>query len=255
MNSLSLHASASLHTTLSPRLQRAVRLLQMSSQDFAQVVRDALDSNPFLEQEELPATADSAPMDENRHAHPLPRRDLGHGWCEPAASGRCRRGRVRYARGPRLAGGPSAGATQCAGACRNATWRWRRPWSNRSTTMATCACPLEEVAESLPMLPAPEPQELLIALRRVQALDPTGVGARSVCECLQLQLQAIPAGSARDLAAGSLRSTWTHWQRATSGGWPSVLAKATRRWKRPALPSAGWTRIRAGAIASRRFSI
>ena len=115
MNSLSQHASASLHTALSPRLQRAVRLLQMSSQDFAQVVRDALDSNPFLEQEELPATADSAPMDENPASHPLPRRDLGHGWCEPAASGRCRRGRVRYARGPRLAGGPSAGATQCAG--------------------------------------------------------------------------------------------------------------------------------------------
>src|SRR5512146_1070377 len=61
MNSLGLHASATLHTTLSPRLQRAVRLLQLSSQDFAQAVRDALDSNPFLEQEEtLPAPDDAA---------------------------------------------------------------------------------------------------------------------------------------------------------------------------------------------------
>lgn len=37
---------------LSPRLQRAVRLLQLSSLDFAQEVHDALGSNPFLENEE-----------------------------------------------------------------------------------------------------------------------------------------------------------------------------------------------------------
>ncbi|MDB5882740.1 MAG: rpoN, partial [Ramlibacter sp.] len=51
MSSLSLQAVTALQTTMSPRLQRAVRLLQMSSQDFAQVVRDAVDTNPFLEQE------------------------------------------------------------------------------------------------------------------------------------------------------------------------------------------------------------
>ena len=79
MSSLSLHATASLQPTLSPRLQRAVRLLQMSSQDFAQVVRDALDTNPFLEQEE----ARPRPMRaERRSAAPAaesPRRP-GEGW-------------------------------------------------------------------------------------------------------------------------------------------------------------------------------
>ena len=35
--------------TLSPRLQHAVRLLQMSSLDFGIVVRDVLGRNPFLE--------------------------------------------------------------------------------------------------------------------------------------------------------------------------------------------------------------
>ena len=58
MNSLSLHTSATLHTTLSPRLQRAMRLLQLSSQDFAQAIRDALDTNPFLEQDDVPASGD-----------------------------------------------------------------------------------------------------------------------------------------------------------------------------------------------------
>ncbi|MCY7316980.1 MAG: hypothetical protein LH480_15585, partial [Rubrivivax sp.] len=38
--------------TLSPRLQHAVRLLQMSSLDFAALVRDTLGKNPFLESEE-----------------------------------------------------------------------------------------------------------------------------------------------------------------------------------------------------------
>ncbi|MFN3630866.1 MAG: hypothetical protein ACK4XK_12560, partial [Casimicrobiaceae bacterium] len=38
--------------TISPRLQHAVRLLQMSSLDFSVTVRDLLEKNPFLEIEE-----------------------------------------------------------------------------------------------------------------------------------------------------------------------------------------------------------
>lgn len=38
--------------TLSPRLQHAVRLLQLSSLDFSAMVRDLLGRNPFLEGEE-----------------------------------------------------------------------------------------------------------------------------------------------------------------------------------------------------------
>ena len=37
--------------TLSPRLQHAVRLLQLSSLEFAQQVHDALGKNPFLEED------------------------------------------------------------------------------------------------------------------------------------------------------------------------------------------------------------
>ncbi|HSH89349.1 MAG TPA: RNA polymerase sigma-54 factor, partial [Ramlibacter sp.] len=47
-----MYAATTTQHALSPRMQRAVRLLQMSSQDFAQVVRGALDSNPFLDAEE-----------------------------------------------------------------------------------------------------------------------------------------------------------------------------------------------------------
>ncbi|MDQ3189949.1 MAG: RNA polymerase sigma-54 factor, partial [Pseudomonadota bacterium] len=36
------------HQTLTPRLQQAVRLLQLSSLDFALEVNQAMGSNPFL---------------------------------------------------------------------------------------------------------------------------------------------------------------------------------------------------------------
>ena len=38
---------------------------------------------------------------------------------------------------------------------------------------------------------AVEPEELLTALRLLQSLDPTGVGARDAAECLLLQLQSL----------------------------------------------------------------
>src|SRR5512138_1234389 len=47
--------------TLSPRLQHAVRLLQMSSLDFVRELHDVVGRNPFLEQDEAePEEADVA---------------------------------------------------------------------------------------------------------------------------------------------------------------------------------------------------
>jgi DNA-directed RNA polymerase specialized sigma subunit, sigma54 homolog len=43
--------------TVTPRLQHAVRLLQLSSLDFAQEVQDAMGRNPFLEVEDTPHDA------------------------------------------------------------------------------------------------------------------------------------------------------------------------------------------------------
>src|SRR3954451_7230434 len=43
--------------TVTPRLQHAVRLLQLSSLDFAQEVQEAMGRNPFLEVEDTPPDA------------------------------------------------------------------------------------------------------------------------------------------------------------------------------------------------------
>jgi len=59
---------------------------------------------------------------------------------------------------------------------------------------------LDELFGLLPPEFGFEPDELVIALRQVQQLDPTGIGARSPQECLALQLRALPPSPVRDLA-------------------------------------------------------
>ena len=48
---------------------------------------------------------------------------------------------------------------------------------------------LEEIGACCPVDPVADADELRIALRHVQSMDPPGVGARDVAECLLLQLQ------------------------------------------------------------------
>jgi RNA polymerase sigma-54 factor len=70
------------------------------------------------------------------------------------------------------------------------------------------ADPLEEVAERLAEMLGLDDAEareqladrLRLALRLLQSLDPPGVGARSLPECLQLQLKATPRCAARQAA-------------------------------------------------------
>jgi len=59
---------------------------------------------------------------------------------------------------------------------------------------------LEELFGLLPPEFRFEPDDLVIALRHVQQLDPTGIGARTPNECLGLQLRTLPASPERNLA-------------------------------------------------------
>jgi RNA polymerase sigma-54 factor len=60
--------------------------------------------------------------------------------------------------------------------------------------------PLEEIAALLPAEAEAAFEELGIALRHLQNLEPAGVGARSPGECLALQLRIMPDEPARRLA-------------------------------------------------------
>ncbi|WP_341646229.1 RNA polymerase factor sigma-54 [Thauera sp. SDU_THAU2] len=60
--------------------------------------------------------------------------------------------------------------------------------------------PLEELLELLPAELEIDLDDLSIALRHVQHLDPAGIGARTPQECLALQLRAMPESSIQMLA-------------------------------------------------------
>lgn len=193
MSSLGLHAGTSLQPAISPRLQRAVRLLQMSSLEFAQVVRQALDTNPFLEAEEPQAESD-----------PLPGEAPGDvEWTGELAP---------QSAGPQGEGGgfeSLAAHTRLADHLAGQLDVLPLPQRDRVLAWAVAESldedgylrtPLQEVAAGLGLAPVASEEELRIALCRVQALDPAGVGARSVAECLLLQLRQRPASPACVLA-------------------------------------------------------
>lgn len=66
---------------------------------------------------------------------------------------------------------------------------------------------LDELAEMLPPELEVEPIELHTALKHLQNLDPPGVGARDLAECLTLQLELLPTETpCRDLAMQLVKS-------------------------------------------------
>ena len=85
-----------------------------------------------------------------------------------------------------------ASPTTCASSSRSSTLppTCAAPPRRSSTTSTTAACspfPLEEVARGRWTSPSP-PRSRCAALKVVQSLEPAGVGARDLVECLLLQI-------------------------------------------------------------------
>jgi len=202
MPSLSLQIGSTLQPALSPRLQRAVRLLQMSSLDFSQVVRDALDQNPFLESDEGEPVANlplASPDELDGTALPPLVPAWGH---DPALRARAPEGDGVF---DTLAA-PASLADHLM-AQLNVLPLPERDWAIAAALVHSLdddgylRTPLQDVGVVLPLDPPVDTDELLIALRRVQSLDPAGVAARDLVECLQLQLPQIGCAPKRELAA------------------------------------------------------
>lgn len=199
----------------SPRLQQAVRLLQMSSQEYAQALRDAAELNPFLEidpsaqeghesiAETLPAAADAAadieaaaafdritaaPASGDRHLSHDESFDLMQRVPLPDSLRAHLHGQLGVLR---------ISAREMA---------FARAVVEALDDDGYLRISLEDVAAALGETGADAERELRTALRRVQALEPAGVAARSVAECLCLQLAAAsvhvdePDTGARQLA-------------------------------------------------------
>lgn len=231
MSSLNLRVDARSTQTLSPRFQHAVRLLQLSSMDFSATVRDALGQNPFLELQDPMADGDEPGADGDLECHhddpsavealPATRFDDGEVQGD--------RGHLSDEQGagepwpvdgalpqqPVGDGAMSALDMVVVETPLNAHLHAQldlQPLLTRERWIVRCIVesldddgylrlPLAEVCELCQLTPPVRLAEVQALLARVQALDPVGVAACSVAECLRLQLPAIECPQRRALAA------------------------------------------------------
>ncbi|MGZ8993365.1 MAG: RNA polymerase factor sigma-54, partial [Burkholderiaceae bacterium] len=200
------------HQTLTPRLQQAVRLLQLSSLDFAQEVNQAMGNNPFLEPDETgeadsataPASgADPAPLGEATTPAPAPADMAGEA---PAEQGWENEGWSQYGATRRNNGSDNdfevSDITPADLSLRDhllAQSKWLTSSARDRTLMATIIdgldddgflrMDLSELKALSGLDPVPDDDEMAIALKLVQSLEPAGIGARDLRECLLLQLR------------------------------------------------------------------
>ena len=218
--------------TLSPRLQHAVRLLQMSSLDFGIVVRDVLGRNPFLEVEE---GSDDEPVEEVRddELDTRPGDAAGEVYDGPRDADQVSPAEAD-AEADRstasdsdlwLADGLTPPRQGHDGDVSALDFMMEETPLNSHLhaqlgTMALSArdlalagvvvesldddgylrTPLGELREVAALTPTATLEELQIALKLVQSLEPAGVGARDVAECLSLQLGEIECPHVRAMA-------------------------------------------------------
>ncbi|MEO5733832.1 MAG: RNA polymerase factor sigma-54 [Rubrivivax sp.] len=257
MGSMNLVVDQRQNQALSPRLQHAVRLLQMSSAEFAATLHHSMANNPFLEAEEggeeldgdaevaeaqsqsdlgpaagdeaddafdvafevdsrlavdrlmegagdsVEGTDNEAEADADRAADDASDRDL---WVGEGSSG---------------AGGGDEGeagsvldrtATDVPLNAHLHAQLNLLPIDGRETLLARAIVesldddgylrtPLAELVPVVELTPLTTEAELQAALLCVQSLEPAGVAARTVAECLTLQLPAIVCDEMRALAA------------------------------------------------------
>ena len=204
----SLQFRLSQHLTLTPQLQQSIRLLQLSTVELNQEIDRMLMDNPALEREDAEGELEAAAP------APAPTGGAGaSGSTEPAAPDTDWSADIASSwRGPDDDDEGDRSFTAPDTPTLRDHLRGQLSLTNlgdRDRVFVQLLIdaldedgyltqPLEEIAALLPA--EADPEELGIALRHLQNLEPAGVGARSPGECLALQLRIIPDEPARRLA-------------------------------------------------------
>jgi RNA polymerase sigma-54 factor len=211
------------HQALTPRLQHAVRLLQLSSLDFAQEVQDAMGKNPFLEGDDtaaegaagaaaastgsatLATPGESAPLDAPLAGEP-------EGWERDSWQQTSSRSSAS------MNGGGDTDTAMMEMVAADVSLREHLygqinvlPLSDRDRVLVGAIIEsldddgylrlgLDELASMTELEPPVEACETSTALKLVQSLDPAGIAACSVADCLRLQLPSIEDEGERELA-------------------------------------------------------
>jgi len=207
-----LHLKMGQQLAMTPQLQQAIKLLQLSTLDLQQEIQHALDSNPLLEQEEDNGTQevikeqDSSQIDTSQAitqqelSNDLPAENTWEESYNQGASSSSTSTVASYEGDDNSYQGESSTSLQD-----HLIWQMQlTPFSETDLLIATtiidsidesgylttnCEDILENLATEVEDL---ELDEVLVVLKRLQHFDPIGVAARSTQECLQIQLSHLP---------------------------------------------------------------
>lgn len=214
------------HLTITPQLQQAIRLLQLSSVELQQEIQEMLESNPLLEEREgEPAEAkaetetglDGADLTVARDSDTPKATDIE--MADPSMDedrlGSDHDGEyTEYfdsLKAPSTRGAddddgyPDIDARNSPPQTLRDHLLWQMhatPFSNTDKRIAEVlidainedgylTCTLEEVQQALAKELAVEVDEIEAVLHQIQNFDPPGVGARDLGECLRLQMKAL----------------------------------------------------------------
>jgi RNA polymerase sigma-54 factor len=236
---VSLQVRLSQHLGLTPQLQQSIRLLQLSTLELHQEIEHMLEANPFLERDEedaeevkaaqeVPDTEEAQKIEtlEEKEFHPSERAEID--WDNGTESEDFEGIRET----PPSSQAPDEGEDDAFSAERRAPalslTDFLREQLHGMRLSAQDAAAVEALIESIDgdgyldgdfddiarqiadglgldesndaALRESLIDQLRCGLRWLQSMEPTGVGARNLSECLCLQLRALPPGESKELA-------------------------------------------------------
>ncbi|HZF18580.1 MAG TPA: RNA polymerase factor sigma-54 [Burkholderiales bacterium] len=221
-----LQLKLSQHLTLTPQLQQSIRLLQLSTMELNQELEKFLAENPLLEREDGDAAVPAVPAHVNGEAAPTTQAAAEQPEAESPAQSDNYSAELDWSGGEGGANngtrddGDDSDYSQVAADTPNLREHLHRQLTLTKLEPRDRALvafliealdedgyltqSLEEIEQIVPEELQLEPEELPIALKHLQNLDPTGVGARNCAECLELQLLAMPESTPARAAALTL---------------------------------------------------
>ena len=199
--------------TMTPQLQQAIRLLQLSAIDLREEVQSIIESNPLLDLQEensetlnnkdpdnviVDLTANTQSNSNSESDTASPDYDPIPAWSENYTNVSAKVSRKKDSVDDFVYQGETETSLQD-----HLLWQVNlSPFTEQDRAIATTIidsindegylqCTLSDILESLAQEEPPSLEEIEVVLHRIQHFDPLGVGARSLDECLLVQLGCL----------------------------------------------------------------
>jgi len=212
------------HLTLTPQLQQSIRLLQLSTVELNQEIERMLMENPVLEREDAedgltPSTTFTAPEEAARAV------DTPSETSSDAAEASGDEWQPDYSAPARTGSDEDEDSDRAFVAPESPSLRNHLNEQLSLTNLARrdraligmlidaldddgyLTQSLEEIAELVPPEAGADIEDLGIALRHLQNMEPAGIGARSPSECLLLQIRALSPDAGPEARVATLAAT------------------------------------------------